>query len=406
MPVPLLWKRLSEIGLLLPFREMSSHIRGPDSRLAFLDRRPVSMSLITGSLATITAWGSHTPATVVSNHQLAPHGSMSADWIVARSGIHARCVAQDGENTSDLAAEAGRKALASAGLHADELDALLCATSTPDYLVPHFAAIVQGLIGARNAFAIDVGATFSGFVYALAQADALVRVGRARKVLVIGAETLTRIVDRSDRNSGFLFGDGAAAAVVEASQEPGLLGPFVLGSDTCQPELISIAGPSHRPSTSNDGAAPHSMLTISGSQLFRTAVRVLVHSVEETLASTNSQLADFDWIVPHQANLRIIECVARRLGLPMDRFLISLDRYGNTGAASIPLTIANAIATGTVLNGDRLLMLSCGGGLVWGSACLEVRQPALQLPQALPRISTETAVLARAPSTGGLQHGQ
>lgn len=330
----------------------------------------------------ITGWGSHVPSTVMTNADVARLVGKDPDWMYARSGIRERRVARDGENTSSIAAEAGRMALADAGCRADDLDALICTTSTPDFRVPHCAAIVQDLIGARNAFAIDVGATFSGFVYALAQAQSLVRSRMATRVLVVAAETLTRLVDWSDPTTCFLFGDGAGAAVVELDAGTDQLGPFFLGSASCNPALISVAGACYRAAHPAPQPALRPMIAINGAQLFQDAVRVLVHAVETSLTGSGSGLADYDWIVPHQANLRIVECVAKRLGVPMDRFLTSLDRYGNTGAAGIPLTIAHAVQTGAVTAGDRLLLVSCGGGMVWGSAALRHSSARAEQPTA------------------------
>jgi len=310
--------------------------------------------------------GHYLPARVVENAEFAATLDTSDEWIRSRTGIERRHFAADGELTSDLATAAARAALADGGLTGADIDALI--TATPDQTFPSAAVKVQSAIGMRSGFAFDIQAVCAGFVFALAQADALIRSGSARRVLVIGAETFSRILDFTDRGTCVLFGDGAGALILEAaegtggSEDRGILATD-LHSDGRYSDLLYVDG-----GPSSTGTA--GVVRMAGQEVFKHAVVKLAQTGAAALERAGLGTGDVDWLVPHQANLRIMAMTAHKLGVPMDRVVITVQDHGNTSAASIPLALSAAHAAGRILPGDVLLMEAIGGGLAWGAAVL------------------------------------
>lgn len=312
--------------------------------------------------------GHYLPARVVENAEFAATLDTSDEWIRTRTGIERRHFAAEGEMTSDLATNAARAALADVGMTGADIDALIIATATPDQTFPSTAVKVQNAIGMRGGFAFDIQAVCAGFIFALAQADALIRSGSARRVMVIGAETFSRILDFQDRSTCVLFGDGAGALILEAAQgsgsteDRGILATD-LHSDGRFTELLYVdGGPS---STRTTG-----VLKMSGQEIFKHAVVKLAQTGAASLERAGLETADIDWLVPHQANLRIMTMTAQKLGVPMDHVVVTVQDHGNTSAASIPLALSVAHGDGRILPGDILLMEAIGGGLAWGSAVM------------------------------------
>lgn len=315
----------------------------------------------------IVGCGSYLPDRVLTNAELAAMVDTSDEWIVSRSGIKQRHIAADGEKTSDLAIMAARDALAKAGMDGADIDLIVLATATPDETFPATAATVQAALGMTGGAAFDIQAVCSGFIYALAIADNFIKAGQAGNVLVIGAETFSRILDWEDRSTCVLFGDGAGAVVLKAGEgegsvdDRGILATH-LHSDGTKHDLLYVdGGPS---STQTVGH-----LRMSGREVFRHAVINLSDVVHETLDGLNLSADDLDWIVPHQANKRIIDGTARRLGISKDKVVLTIDRHANTSAASVPLALTVAVADGRIKQGDLVLMEAMGGGFTWGS-CL------------------------------------
>jgi len=316
--------------------------------------------------ARVIGTGAYLPERVVSNDELARTVDTSDAWIVERTGIRQRHIAADGELTSDLATAAARAALARADLRPESIDLLLVATSTPDHTFPACAAAVQRKLGAARAAAFDLQAVCSGFIYALAVADKFLVTGQARTALVVGAETFSRLLDWHDRTTCVLFGDGAGAVVLRAEEgtgtafDRGVLATY-LGSDGRHYDDLYVDG-----GPSSTGTTGH--LRMNGREVFRHAVQTLTAASQRVLEAAGLTVDDVDWLVPHQANLRILDAVARRLGIAAERVLITVDRHANTSAASIPLALAEAAAAGR-LQADQLLLLNAmGGGFTWGSA--------------------------------------
>jgi 3-oxoacyl-[acyl-carrier-protein] synthase-3 len=313
--------------------------------------------------------GHHLPARIVDNAEMERMVDTSDDWIKSRSGIERRHFAAEGELTSDLAIKAAHAALADAGLSAEEIDAVVVATSTPDTTFPSVATIVQGALGTKG-FAFDVQAVCAGFVYAMATANAFVTSGQASKVLVIGAETFSRIMNWEDRTTCVLFGDGAGAVVLEAadgagtSDDAGILATD-LNSDGRFRDLLYVDGGVSSTQTSG-------VLVMQGKEVFRHAVEKLAETAEVALASAGLSAEDVDWIVPHQANARIITRTAQKMGVGMDRVVMTVQDHGNTSAASIPLALSVAKSEGKFSSGDLLVMEAIGGGLAWGSVVLRL----------------------------------
>jgi len=317
----------------------------------------------------ITGTGSYLPANRVTNEQLAAQLAeqgveTSDEWIVTRSGISSRHYAAVGENASDLAVHAARKALEMAGKQPGDIDLVIVASSTPDFhgSFPSTACIVQQKLGmANHSAAFDVAAVCSGFVYAVSTADAFIRAGVYKRVLVIGSEVFSRILDFSDRTTCVLFGDGAGAVVLEASEEPGILATK-LHADGSQSHILSIPG-----NLAGGAVAGSGFLYMDGPAVFKLAVTVLEEVAKEALEHAQMQPSDIDWLIPHQANLRIMKGTAKKLGLPMEKMVVTVDQHGNTSAASIPLALDAAMRDGRIQKGQNVLMEGVGGGFTWGA---------------------------------------
>ncbi|MFG2721488.1 beta-ketoacyl-ACP synthase III [Streptomyces sp. NPDC048416] len=311
------------------------------------------------------------PPRVVTNQELSERLDTTDTWIRSRTGISRRHFAEPGQATSDLAAEAGRRALRSAGV--DAVDAVVVATTTPDRSCPATAPLVADRLGLAGAAAFDISAVCTGFVYGLATAAGLIAARVAERVLLIGADTYSTIVDPDDRTNAIIFGDGAGAVVLRAGQadEPGAVGHFDLGSDGAGEELIMVAaGGSRQRSASARAAAQDHYFTMRGKEVYRHAVTRMTASARTTLTLADRKADDIDHIVPHQANLRILRSVAEDLGVPPQRLVTNVESVGNTGAASIPLALADAAAQHTIHAGERVLLTAFGGGLTWGSCLL------------------------------------
>ncbi len=312
--------------------------------------------------------GHYLPERVVTNEELAARIDTSDEWIATRTGIRARHLAAQDEKTSDLAIAAARAALESAGISAASLDAIVLATATPDQTFPSTATRVQHGLGMLNGFAFDLQAVCAGFIFALANADGLIRSGQARRVMVIGAETFSRILDWDDRTTCVLFGDGAGAIILEATdgtgsaEDRGVLATC-LHSDGAHNRILYVSG---GPST--NGVV--GQLKMEGKEVFRHAVVKLAEVADEVMRKAGVAASEIDWMVPHQANLRIIESTAKKAGLPMEKVVVTVGGHGNTSAASIPLALSTAVADGRIRERDLLLMEGIGGGLAWGSALI------------------------------------
>ncbi len=313
--------------------------------------------------AIITGTGSALPARCVTNAELAERIDTSDEWIVERTGIRQRYIAGQGETTATLATEAARQALAAAGRSAADIDLIIVATTSPDNSFPASATKVQALLGAPTCAAFDVQAVCSGFVYALSIADAMLAAGSARCALIIGAETMTRLLDWEDRTTCVLFGDGAGAVVLEANDDPsrGIIASR-LHADGCQaPMLYADGGVSTTQTTG--------MIRMAGREVFRHAVTNLAQVLNDVIADAGISPSDIDWVVPHQANKRIIDATVKKLGLPAERVVMTVDRHANTSAASVPLALDTAVRDGRIQRGDMLALEAMGGGFTWG-ACL------------------------------------
>jgi 3-oxoacyl-[acyl-carrier-protein] synthase-3 len=317
--------------------------------------------------AAITGWGMAVPDRVMTNADLERMVETSDDWIVSRTGIKERRVVGPGDSTTSLAAEAARKALDCAGLTADDLDLIIVGTCTPDQFLVSQACLVQAELGG-HAGAFDLGAACSGFVYALATGSQFIENGIFKRVLVIGADTLTRFVDYTDRTTCILFGDGAGAVVLEATNEPRGLLSTVLGANGAGHKHLYVPGwGAYVPETAGIFPEYRPYLQMNGNEVFRFAVRVMGDAAAEAVEKAGLSFADVDMLIPHQANLRIIDAAARRLGLPTEKVWMNLDRYGNTSAASIPIALCEAAAAGRFKEGDNLVFVAFGGGLAWAA---------------------------------------
>jgi 3-oxoacyl-[acyl-carrier-protein] synthase III len=318
--------------------------------------------------AVLRGVGHYLPERVVKNEEFTKSLDTSDEWIRSRTGISSRRFAADGQTTSDMATRAARAALDDAGLGPDDIDAIILATSTPDLTFPSTATMVQAALGMKNGFAFDVQAVCAGFIFALANANALIMSGQVKRVLVIGAETFSRILDFNDRATCVLFGDGAGAVVLEAHQgagtnaDSGILA-VDLNSDGSHRDLLYVDG-----GVSTTGQA--GVLKMQGRELFKHAVVKLAETARASLAQAGLNDGDVDWIVPHQANIRIIAGTAKKLGVPMERVIVTVHDHGNTSAASIPLALSQGKADGKFKPHDLLLMEAIGGGLTWGSVVL------------------------------------
>ncbi|HEU4759473.1 MAG TPA: beta-ketoacyl-ACP synthase III [Dehalococcoidia bacterium] len=346
--------------------------------------------------AQVAGWGKYVPTRVVTNDSLVQGGLDTTDeWITSRTGIKQRRLIAQGEATSDMALKAGQQALAVAGVSPGEIDLIIVATCTPDHLLPATASLVQERIGAFRAGAMDINAVCSGFVYGLVVAAGQIEAGRARRVLVIGADTLSPYVDWQDRNTCVLFGDGAGAVLLAASTEPGILAGS-LGSDGSGADLLMLpAGGSRQPPNSHALVNGDHHIKMNGPQVFRFATQMLAKSGERVVAASGLRMRDIDLLVPHQANLRIIETTAKKLRVPMEKVFVNVDRYGNTSAASIPIAFCEAIEEGRVKAGDHVLLASFGAGLTWAATVVRWGL-ARRAPSLLARLRTALAFLASA----------
>ncbi|MBH1957493.1 MAG: ketoacyl-ACP synthase III [Burkholderiales bacterium] len=318
----------------------------------------------------ITGTGSYLPPNRLTNAQLAAELAVkgvetSDEWIVERTGIKARHFAAPDVTSSDLGLEAAKRAIEAAGLQAADIDLIIVATSTPDMVFPSVACILQHKLGIAGCPAFDLQAVCSGFVYALTVADAMIKSGAASKALVIGAEVFSRILDFSDRTTCVLFGDGAGAVVLEASETPGILASD-LHADGKHVGILCVPG-----HVSGGQVLGSPLLTMDGKAVFKLAVGVLESAARATLAKANLTEADIDWLIPHQANLRIMHSTAKKLKLPLEKLIVTVDQHGNTSAASIPLALDEAVRSGKVKKGDILMLEGVGGGFTWGAVLLK-----------------------------------
>ncbi len=320
--------------------------------------------------ARIAGTGHYVPARELTNADLAKTVDTSDAWIQSRTGMRARRIADRAECTSDMAAEAARRALAAAEVPASEVDLIIVATVTPDMPLPSTAVFVQQKIGARNDCpAFDIAAACAGFCYALQLADLHVRAGLARNVVVVGVELLSRVLDWTDRGTCVLFGDGAGAVVVRPSiaEGRGILSTHIYADGTLAQALRIPAGGSIEPASEQTVAARRHFVQMKGSEIFKVAVRNLVSASKDAIETAGLTPDDVDWVVPHQANLRILEAVSERVGIPMERFYLNLAKYGNTSSASIPIALDEAVKDGSIRPGQTLLFCALGGGIAWGS---------------------------------------
>lgn len=312
----------------------------------------------------ISGTGSYLPEKVLTNHDLEKMVETSDQWITDRTGIKKRHVVVEGETTCDLAEQAARAAIEAAGIGHADIDLIIVATTTPDRVFPSTACLLQDRLDIHGCTAFDLQAVCTGFVYALGVADKFIRSGSHKHALVIGAETLSRIVDWTDRGTCVLFGDGAGAVVLSASEEPGILSTH-LHADGQYKELLSTTG------GVSEGLASDVHITMQGNEVFKMAVNTLGRIVDETLAANNMQKSDIDWLVPHQANIRIINATARKLKMSTDHVVTTVQEHGNTSAASVPLALDTAVRDGRIQRGDTVLLEAFGGGFTWGSALLK-----------------------------------
>ncbi|WP_026370831.1 beta-ketoacyl-ACP synthase III [Kallotenue papyrolyticum] len=319
--------------------------------------------------AAITGWGMYVPQQVLTNADLERMVDTSDEWIVTRTGIRERRIVGPDESTVSMAVAAARQALARAELAPEAIDLLIVATTTPDQLIPSSACLVQTALGATRAAPMDLNAACSGFVYALATAAQFIRTGAARAALVIGSDTLSRFVNYRDRNTCILFGDGAGAVVVQPSATPGGVLSIDLGGIPGTGDLLEVpAGGCRLPASPETVAAGQHYITMQGREVFKLAVRAMGDSCAKVIDAAGLSPEDVTLLIPHQANLRIIEATAKRLELPMERVFVNIDRYGNTSAGTIPIAICEAEAAGRLRDGDYLVLTAFGGGLTWGSA--------------------------------------
>ncbi|SMF94893.1 3-oxoacyl-[acyl-carrier-protein] synthase-3 [Methylomagnum ishizawai] len=315
--------------------------------------------------STLLGTGGYLPETILTNDQIAQTVETSDAWIVERTGIRQRRIAAPHETASSMAEIAARQALDAAGLEPGDLDLIIVATGTPDRIFPSTACLLQQRLGVRECASFDVQAACSGFIFALSVADQFIRAGSARRALVVGSEVYSRIVDWSDRATCVLFGDGAGAAVIGVSDQPGLLSTHI-HSDGQYQNLLYAPNPANNNGLRDEGR----FLKMEGNEVFKIAVNTLGRIVDETLEANGLDKSDIDWLVPHQANIRIITATAKKLRMPMARVVVTIENQGNTSAASIPLALNEAIRDGRIRRGQTVLMEAFGAGFAWGSALL------------------------------------
>jgi 3-oxoacyl-[acyl-carrier-protein] synthase-3 len=329
------------------------------------------MTKTSATRVVITGTGSYLPERVLTNADLEKKVDTSDEWIVTRTGIRERHIAGDQEATSDMAAVAALRAMEAAAVRADEIDLILVATVTPDSFFPNTACLVQQKIGAKRAFCFDLSAACSGFLYGIETARCMIESGGAKTVLLIGAEKLSAVTDWTDRATCVLFGDGAGAVVLRAGDSGGILGS-VMGSDGALAELLKIpAGGSRIPASAESVAQRQHCIRMVGNEVFKHAVRCMCDAGQEVVRKCGFTMDDVKWIIPHQANMRIIQAIASRVTNGLDRFCVNLDRVGNLSAASIPVALDEAVRDGRVARGDRVLFVAFGGGFTWGASLVE-----------------------------------
>jgi 3-oxoacyl-[acyl-carrier-protein] synthase III len=309
----------------------------------------------------IAGTGSYLPKKILKNADFEKMVDTTDEWIFSRTGIRERHIAAKGEHTSDLALEAAKNAISSAGIAAGDIDLIIVATTTPDKIFPSVATMVQRKLDIAGCPAFDMQAVCSGFIYALATADKFIKTGSAKCALVIGAESFSRIVDYTDRSNCILWGDGAGAVILQASQEQGIISTH-LHADGNYEKMLHVP-------RKHDGTPD--TVHMEGNAVFKMAVNTLDQIVDETLTANSMQKSDIDWLVPHQANIRILQATAKKLDMPMDKVVVTVDKHGNTSAASIPLALDVAIRDGRIKRGDVILMEAFGGGFTWGSALIK-----------------------------------
>lgn len=312
----------------------------------------------------ITGTGSYLPEKILTNQDLERIVDTSDEWIRSRTGIAQRHIAADGQMASDLAFIASKMAMEMANLAADEIDLIIVATTTPDMVFPSTACILQEKLGAKDCPAFDVQAVCSGFVYALAMADMFIRTGKCRNALVVGSEIYSNIVDWSDRSTCVLFGDGAGAVILTRDEEPGILSSH-LHANGSYSKVLSVPG-----NISRGKIQGNPYLSMEGNTVFKFAVTVLEDVAREAIAENNLQASDIDWLIPHQANIRIIKSTAKKLGIPMEKVVTTVEKHGNTSAASIPLALDIAVRDGRIKSGQLVLLEGVGGGFTWGAILL------------------------------------
>ena len=327
------------------------------------------MNDVAKTYSRIIGTGSYLPEKTLTNKDLENMVETSDEWIVTRTGIRERHIAAEGETTCDMAEQAARLAMKSAGITHSEIDLIIVATTTPDLVFPSTACLLQERLGIHGCPAFDVQAVCTGFIYALTVADNFIRCGSAKRALVVGAETLSRIVDWTDRGTCILFGDGAGAVIVEASDQPGILSSHI-HSDGQFKNLLQV--PTGVSNNYQDVIEGNAFIEMKGNEVFRMAVNTLGRIVDETLEHNHLKKSDIDWLVPHQANIRIINATAKKLGMSLDNVVVTVDRHGNTSAASVPLALDEAVRDGRIKAGETVMLEAFGGGFTWGSVLLKM----------------------------------
>ncbi|MGD2163678.1 MAG: beta-ketoacyl-ACP synthase III [Anaerolineales bacterium] len=326
--------------------------------------------------AHVTGWGIAVPEEILTNEKLAQIVETSDEWIVSRTGIRERRIARKDQSTASLAADAACNALDRTELDARDLDLIIVATSTPEHLFPATACLVQDSIGAINAGAFDLSAACTGFIFALNMAAQAIQTGSIENALVIGSETLSKLVNWDDRSTCILFGDGAGAFVLQSSDEPGGILSSVMRSDGSGGNLLSVpAGGSKLPASHQTIDRKQHLIQMNGREVFRFATRVMASATRESAEASGWEVEDIDFVIPHQANQRIIESAARGLRLPMDKFVVNLERYGNTSTASIPLAMVEALNEGRIQDGAKIVLVGFGAGLTWGALSMQWVEP-------------------------------
>jgi 3-oxoacyl-[acyl-carrier-protein] synthase-3 len=326
--------------------------------------------------AHITGWGMSAPEPILTNDDLSKMVETNDAWIRERTGIRERRIAREDQFPSTLAVEASIRALRVANLRPTDLDLIICSTSSPEYIFPATACLIQDQLGATKAGAFDLLAACSGFIYALNMGAQAIRSGSIKNALIIGSETLSRFINWKDRNTCILFGDGAGAFVLQASEQPGGVLSAVMHSDGSGGDLLTLAGGGSRyPANEHTVHNGQHYIQMDGKEVFRFATRVMASATQEVLACAGLTIDQVQWIIPHQANIRIIEAAARGLKLPMDRFIVNLERYGNTSTASIPMAMVEALEKGQIKPGEKIVMVGFGAGLTWGALAAEWTGP-------------------------------